>query len=123
MEGRFIYDCFVMNEKLNAVYYHGSQTVLSALDVRTAATEASKSTLMVNDNIDLTTYELWYKTGTAPTAVAYDDVITTTNGWTKMTSNPQEITPTASHTVAQIAQTLASDHKAKAVGTAVLNIG
>ena len=23
-EGRFIYDCFVLNEKANAVYYHGT---------------------------------------------------------------------------------------------------
>ena len=123
VEGRFIFDCFVLNEKRNAVYFHGSQAALSTLDVRTAATDTGKSTLMVNDVIDLTTYELWYKTGTSLTAVAYDDVLSTNAGWTKMTSNFAEITPTASHTVVQIGQALATDHKVKSVGSAVLNIG
>lgn len=131
VEGRFIYDCFVLNEKLNAVYYHGSQAVLGSLDIRSAATDTGKTTLLVNDNIDITTtYELWYKTGTSPTAVVYDDVITSTSqtatdltGWTKMTTNPLEITPTSGHTVVQIVQTLAADHKAKAIGSVVLNVG
>lgn len=113
----------MLNEKRNAVYFHGSQAALSTLDVRTAATDTGKSTLMVNDVIDLTTYELWYKTGTALTAVAYDDVLSTSAGWTKMTANFEEITPTSGHTVVQIGQALAADHKVKSIGSAVLNIG
>jgi N4-gp56 family major capsid protein len=123
VEGRFIFDCFVLNEKRNAIYYHGSQAVMSVLDVRTAATDIGKSTIMVNDVVDMATYELWYKTGTEVTAVTYGTELGTSSGWTKMTSNFEEITPASDHTVVQVGMALASDHKAQSVGTAVLNIG
>jgi hypothetical protein len=123
VEGRFIFDCFVLNEKRNAIYYHGSQAVMSVLDVRTAATDIGKSTIMVNDVVDMATYELWYKTGTEVTAVAYGTELGASSGWTKMTSNFEEITPASDHTVVQVGMALASDHKAQSVGSAVLNIG
>lgn len=46
-EGRMIYDCFVLNEKAKAVYYHGSQAVLKILNVGTAATDTGKTTILV----------------------------------------------------------------------------
>ena len=42
-----IYDCFVLNEKAKAVYYHGSQAVLKILNVGTAATDTGKTTILV----------------------------------------------------------------------------
>lgn len=36
VEGRFIYDCFVLNEKADAIYYHGAQPVLKPLNILTS---------------------------------------------------------------------------------------
>lgn len=130
VEGRFIYDCFVLNEKLNAVYYHGGQSILKSLNVVTAATSVGKSTVIVNGQLD-SGYAYYYKTGTAPTTVVFDNIISTEAsgaventiyGWTALTSGT-EITPTEGHTLIQVVEVLVSDTKAKAIGQAVLNIG
>lgn len=42
IEGRIIYDCFVLNEKAAGVYYHGGQGVVGMADVRSAATAAGR---------------------------------------------------------------------------------
>lgn len=132
VEGRFIYDCFILNEKQNAIYYHGGQSVLKALNVVTAATAASKSTIIVNGRPESSASAYYYKTGTAPTAVAYDNVISTTAsgsvtgtiyGWTALT-NGAEITPTSTDTLIQVVEVEnTTSMKAKALGQAVLNIG
>ncbi|NCC85090.1 MAG: hypothetical protein EOM03_13320 [Clostridia bacterium] len=132
VEGRFVYDCFVLNEKANAVYYHGGQSALKSLNVITAATATSKTTVIVNGQLEGTGYAYYYKTGTEPTAVAYDNVISTTAsgategtlyGWTALTNN-SEITPTSGDTLIQVVEVNnTTDMKAKALGQAVLNIG
>lgn len=131
VEGRVIYDCFVLNEKANAIYYHGGQGALKALNVITAATSSGKSTVLVNGELEDSTYSYYYKTGTTLTAVAFDNVISTTAsgadagtlyGWTALTNN-SEITPTSGDTIVQVVEVLTADMKAKAIGQAVLNIG
>ena len=115
-----IYDCFVLNSKAKAIYYIGSQEVLQPLNVVTAATDVGKTTIIVEPG-ELTGAKRVYKTSnTTPTAVAYGDALTT--GWTELTSNGLEITPTSGHTWVQVAE-LDADNKAIAVGTSVLNIG
>ena len=47
MEGRFIYDCFVLNEKADAIYYHGAQAVLKPLNVMTAAMGEGQTGVLV----------------------------------------------------------------------------
>ena len=74
-EGRCIYDCFVLNEKSNAIYYHGAQGVLKTLDVLTAPGATGKTKVIVTPATEGT--NTWvYKTGTAPTAVTYGTALT-----------------------------------------------
>jgi hypothetical protein len=47
VEGRFIYDCFVLNEKADAIYYHGAQAVLKPLNVMTAAMGEGQTGVLV----------------------------------------------------------------------------
>ena len=47
VEGRVIYDCFVLGEKRSAIFYQGGAGGLKQLTVGTAATSAGKSTVLV----------------------------------------------------------------------------
>ena len=124
VEGRLIYDCFVLNEKRNAIFYHGSQAILGMLDVRTAATDVGKTTIMVNGELP-DGYEFSYYTGTAIPSVSYEDVVQggTTSGWSALTTNPLEITPTDGHTVVTVVMADTTAHKVYAIGSAIINIG
>ena len=122
-EGRFIFDCFVLNEKADAVYYHGSQPVLKVLNVTTAATDANKSTIIIEPGV-LEGAKRYYKTAADVTgliAVEYGTAITASS-WTELTSNGMEITPASGHTVVRVVE-VDSANKPIAVGTTALNIG
>lgn len=122
VEGRFIYDCFVLNEKVNAIYYHGGQSVLKSLSVVTSPTDASKSTVVVNGVKEgAKWYYMTAATQAALTAVTVGTAITT-SGWTELTQNGLEITPTSGHKYIRIVD-VDSANKPLAVGDAVLNIG
>ena len=126
VEGRWIYDCFVLNEKADAIYYHGSQGVLKQLLVTTAATAASKSTLLVVPGAPESSANKFYYQTAADAAsldtVAYGSAITTAN-WTALTASGTEVTPTSGDTVVAIVEVNDSDKKPVGYGTAVLNIG
>lgn len=118
-----IYDCFVLNEKADAVFYCGAQPVLKVLNVTTAATDTGKSTILVNPDV-LEGSKRYYKTATDTAgliAVTYGEAITT-GSWTQLTSPEQEITPGGSDTVVRVVEVNSSDEPI-AVGDAVLNIG
>jgi len=119
VEGRMIYDVFVLNNKANGIWYIGESGVLRTLQVVTSPSVTSgKSVVTVQPEKD--SGHTWvYKTGTSLTAVAYGDTLT---GWTAMATSGTEITPTSSHTIIQVAE-LDADSKVVGVGTAVLNIG
>jgi N4-gp56 family major capsid protein len=123
VEGRFIYDCFVLNEKAKAVYYHGAQPVLKILNISTAATDSGKSTLIVEPGVmeGVKRYYMTADTAKDLTTVTYGTAITPAN-WTEMTANGLEIAPTATHTVVRVVE-VDSDSKPIAAGDAVLNIG
>jgi N4-gp56 family major capsid protein len=122
VEGRFIYDCFTLNEKADAIYYHGSQAVLKNLIVGTAATSANKSTIIVTTPQEgATRYYMTAAAASGLTAVTYGTAITTAN-WTALTGSSVEITPTAGHTAVRVVEVDASN-KPIAFGDAVLNIG
>lgn len=120
VEGRMIYDCFVLNEKRDAIYYQGSQTVLGSLDVRTAATNTGKTTIMVNGAAE-SGNSFKYKLGTSAASVSYDEALTT--GWTALTTNPLEVGSLGSNTMVTVAEVNTTDNKAKAVGHAIINAG
>lgn len=122
-EGRFIFDCFVLNEKRNAVYYIGGQQVLGSLDVRTAATDTNKTTIYVNNTI-ASGHSLSYYLGTAPAAVSYGDTVIggTTSGWTALSTNPLEVGSLSTNTMVTVAETDSSNYVV-AVGNAIINKG
>lgn len=123
VEGRVIYDCFVLNEKADAVYYHGGQAALKSLTVMTAATAKGKSTVLVLPEA-LSGNKRYYKTETkasALTKVTYGSAITP-SAWTELTSNGLEISPTSTHKVIRVVE-VDSSNNPLAVGDAVLNIG
>ena len=125
VEGREIYDCFVLNEKVSAVYYHGGQSSLKVLPVITAATDTGKSTIVVNA---VQEGSAWYyitaatvadlTAVTAGSAIAYSD----TSKWAGTLTNGAEITPTASHKYIRVVS-VDSSYYPIAVGDAILNIG
>ena len=121
-EGRFIYDCFILNEKISAVYFHGGQSALKVLPVITAATDIGKSTIVVNAVQEgAKWYYMTAATVAGLTAVTAGSAITT-SAWTELTANGTEITPTAGHKYIRVVSVDASN-KPIAVGDALINVG
>lgn len=123
VEGRFIFDCFVLNEKANAVYYHGSQPVLKTLLVTTAGVEATKTAINVEPGAleGAKRYYMTAATAAGLTAVTHGTAITT-SAWTELTANGLEITPTSGHAYVRVVE-VDSANKPIAVGTANINYG
>jgi len=122
VEGRFIYDCFILNEKANAVYYHGGQSAVKVLQVITAATDTGKSTIVVNGVKEgAKWYYMTAATQAGLTAVTAGSAITT-SAWTELTANGLEITPTSGHKYIRVVDVDASN-KPLGSGDAILNIG
>ena len=122
VEGRLIYDCFVLNEKADAIYYHGNQPVLKDMIVGTAATAAGKSTIIVSSEKEGD--KRYYATAADAdklTGVAYGTAITV-GAWTAMNGSSVEITPAGGHSVVRVVE-VDAENKPIAVGDAVLNIG
>ena len=123
VEGRVIYDCFVLNEKANAIYYHGSQPVLKVLTVTTAGTDASKSTVIVVPGAPESGNSWKYETAETTaqlTSATYGESWASTG--TALTASGTEITPTGSHKVIQVVE-VDSDSNVVARGVTTLNIG
>ncbi len=121
-EGRFIYDCFVLNNKADAVYYHGSQAVLKNLNVETAATNVGKTTINVLAALEgAKRYYMVADSAENLTAVTYGTAITT-SAWTELTAAATEITPASGKTIVRVVE-VDSSSKPIAVGDALLNIG
>ena len=124
VEGRLIYDCFTLDEKLDAIYYHGGQPVLKNLIVGTGASAVGKTTLTVTSELNDAANKLYYVTGVDPsklTAVTYGTAVSV-DSWTKLESNSLQFAPTGGHTVIRVVEVDASN-KPVAVGDAKLNIG
>lgn len=122
VEGRLIYDCFVLNNKADGLYYHGDQAVLKNLIVGTAASNAGKSTILVT--AELEGASRWYKTAAtadALPAVTYGTAIDT-SAWQQLTSNSLEIVPAISDTAIRVVE-IDANKKPIAMGDTVLNIG
>ena len=93
VEGRVIYDCFVLNEKADAIFYHGDQEVLKYVDVLTAvcndgpdgADGALYTVVLINTEAEAGNkfmYKLYDSAEAAP-EVAYN---TDVSSWTELVS-------------------------------------
>lgn len=124
VEGRTVYDCFVLSEKACAIFYQGGGA-MRTMTVGTAATATGKSTVMVIPGVHDTNGVKWYYMtalkASGLTAVTYGTAITLAS-WTELTANGLEITPTASHTAIRVVEVDASNNPIS-LGDSVLNIG
>ena len=122
VEGRLIYDCFVLNEKADAVYYHGSQPVLKNLHVVTGASGAGKTTLVVPAVLEgAKRYYMTAATAAGLAAVTYGTAITTAD-WVELIGGSMEITPESGHGLIRVVEVDGED-KPIAVGDTAVNVG
>ena len=119
VEGRVIYDCFVLEEKGDAIYYHGSQPVLKGLDVLTAPSGefADRTVVLINTLVE-EGHTFKYKTFAS--AADKPDYNGDVSAWTAVESGAT-ITPTSGHTVIAVVEAT-SDNKARGIGTAKINM-
>lgn len=132
VEGRFIYDCFVLNEKADAIYYHGGQQVIKDLTVVTAASDTGKTTVVIN-GVKENSSNLWYyatsATNSFPEALVYNQAITYNNSskWKALSANGTELTAasdfmTSTDTHICVVE-VDTSYKPVASGTALINVG
>lgn len=120
VEGRVIYDCFVLNEKADAIYYCGGQSILQPINVYTAPTPGTNKSVVITDpGVAQTGHKFVYKTDTTAATVAYGDALTT--GWTDLPANHIVTVSTASHVVISVAEVDTTASKAVAFGSAAIN--
>ncbi len=114
VEGRVIYDCFVLREKADAIYYHGAQPVLRNLDVTTADLGDGSRKILVNPEAE-NGCSWYYKLGDSAEQVEYEAVV---SGWSKL-SYSGAVVAVGDNAVITVAEA-GADGKAKAVGAAVM---
>lgn len=123
VEGRVTYDCFVLAEKANGVFYHGSQPVLKILNVTTVGTGGGMSQILV-EPAALDGVKRYYHTAAdngGLSEVTYGSAITVSE-WTELTANGVETAVEEGHDLIRVVEVDESGLPV-AVGDAVLNIG
>jgi len=113
VEGRVVYDCFVLEEKADAIWYHGDQAVLRSLNVTAARTGDGEATVLINPGMPEDGCSWYYKLGTAAQNVAYDSDV---SGWAALSGSGAAV-EIGTNTVITVAEA-GADGKARAVGTA-----
>ena len=113
VEGRVIYDCFVLEEKADAIWYHGDQAVLRQLNVTVAKTGEDEASILLNPGMPEDGFSWYYKLGDAAQDVLYDTVV---SGWSKLNASGAAVA-LGGKSVITVAEA-DGDGKAKAVGVA-----
>ena len=126
VEGRQIYDVFVLNEKKRAVYFHGAQAILRSMLIQTSASNVGKSTIIIASPAQKSkdTNKWYYQTAATAEALAAvkHGTAISTDAWTLMADPSAEITPTSGHKFVRVVE-VDSTNKPVSVGDALLNIG
>ena len=112
VEGRVVYDCFVLEEKADAIWYHGDQAVLKILNVTAAKVGDGEAAILLNPGMPENGCTWYYKLGTAAQEVAYEADV---SGWTALTGSGAAV-EIGENTVITVVE--AKDGKALAMGTA-----
>lgn len=130
VEGRVLFDCFVLGEKANGIYYHGNQQIVRTLNFMTAASASGKCKVIINDEKSASGNKWYYLTATTKAAlptVTYGTAIdmTSSGSWygaVELTAASTEITPSSSHKYIAVVE-VDSASKPKKYETAKLNVG
>lgn len=123
-EGRFIYDCFVLNEKVGGIYYQGGGK-LKKLTVQSVGTSANKSTItLIPGQHDSNGSKWYYNTAATKGALlgATQGTAITKASWTELSAATEEISVTSGHKFIEIVEVDSAD-KPLAHKIAKLNIG
>ena len=126
-EGRFVYDCFILNEKIDAVYFIGGQSVFQQMNVITApGGSTTKAQVVFEPGQHNSNGSKWYAmsatTASGLTAVTFNSAITVAN-WTELANSGAIYTAgAATHKYIRVVE-VDSANKPIAVGDAVLNLG
>lgn len=124
VEGRQIFDCFVLDNKAKALYYIGSQPVMKTLNVTTASSMTTGKSKVMVEPAALDGAKRYFVTAadaSGLTDVTYGTAITVAD-WTELTANGLEITPTTGHTMVKVVEVDSSNNPI-AEGTAKIYIG
>ena len=104
-EGRVLYDCFVLNEKSDGIYFHGGQSILKQLRFMTAAAADGMCKIIMNCEKEKTGNSWYAKTATEQSALPAVSITTaidpTSGAWSgafEVKSKDFEFEPTAGHT-------------------------
>ena len=111
VEGRVVYDCFVLEEKADAIWYHGSQAILRQLHVTAAQTGDGTAMILVNPGVPEDGCSWYYKVGAAAQDTAYDADV---SGWAVLSASGAEVAAESGQVVTVVE---ALGGKAKGVGT------
>ena len=113
VEGRVVYDCFVLEEKADAIYYHGDQAVLRNLNVTAALTGEGNATVLINPGMPEENCRWHYKVGTASENVSYE---TDVSAWGVLEGSGETVDVGENTHITVVEAD--SDGKARAVGFA-----
>ena len=134
VEGRFIFDAFILDNKACALYAHFNEVTMRKLNVMTAATDTGKTTIVVPEPLLASGNKRYYATAADIAAfatnnsVSRDTALTSAIGggyWTEMDDTPYQFeiaSPSAGHTVVRVVEVDTSDYPV-AVGDAKLYLG
>ena len=113
-EGRILFDCFVLDEHSDGIYYHGGQPVLKDLRFVTSASNKNKSTIIMNCEKENLTNRWFYITARThedlPVPV-YGEPIAMSgssdpwHGAVELTEKETEIMPNTNHTRILVVET------------------
>ena len=73
VEGRVIYDCFVLDEKADGIFYHGAQEVMRQLNVTAIKTGESEAMVLLNPGTPENGCQWYYEVCGAAQAVVYGE--------------------------------------------------
>ena len=110
-EGRFIYDCFVLDEKVGGIYYQGGGK-LKKLTVQSVGTAAGKSTIsLIPGQHDSNGLKWYYNTAATKGALlgATQGTAITKSSWTELTAASLEICVTSGHKFIEIVEVDSAD--------------
>ena len=113
VEGRLIYDCFVLNNKVDGIYYIGGAAVLRVLNVRAALSAVNPGNYIpMVDPAPENGSTMYFRTGTTATEVEYGATIAT-DEWVALSEAGTEITPDEDDRLLEVVEV---DANGKAVG-------
>jgi len=113
VEGRVVYDCFVLEEKADAIWYHGDQAVLRVLNITVAKTGDGEASILLNPGMPEDGCDWFYTLGEEAVSVEYGGTV---SGWAYLSKSGTEIS-LGSGKVITVVETDAAG-KIRAAGTA-----